>query len=72
MRVDTRQRELELVLQPDIARRLGITRQRIHQLSQDDDFPAPVGRLGRSRVWDWAVIETWARAHDRPIVARDE
>lgn len=71
MRVDAQRGDLELVLQPDIARRLGLTRQRVHQLAQETGFPVPVGRLGRSHVWDWSIIEAWAHQRERPILRMD-
>jgi len=62
MRVDSR---LELVVQLDIAKRLGITKQRVAQLAARDDFPTPIGVLGRSTVWRWSDIERWARETGR-------
>lgn len=64
MQVDSR---AELVVQLDIAQRLGVTKQRVGQLVARDDFPAPLGRLGRSTVWRWSDIERWAAATGRPI-----
>ena len=49
----------------DIARRLGISRQRISQLQRDDrTFPKPgIGYDDRIRLWEAAGIECWAAAH---------
>lgn len=70
MRVNAH-RSLDLVVQLDIARRLGVTRQRVNQLAADDAFPAPLGKLGRSLVWDWAEVERWADATGRTVVAAE-
>lgn len=57
MKVDAR---TELVIAVDIARRLGISAQRINVLATSSGFPAPIGKLGRSAVWRWAAVEQWA------------
>lgn len=43
----------------DIARYLGVTPQRVHQLVPTADFPSPVDEMW-SREWDRAEIEAWA------------
>lgn len=53
----------ELVTGGDIAKRLGVSRQRVHQLREKPDFPRPIGRIGNALVWRWADVEEWARAH---------
>jgi predicted DNA-binding transcriptional regulator AlpA len=58
MYVDSR---TELVIASDIAERLGISRARVSVLVKRNDFPGPVGRLGRSDVWRWSSVERWAR-----------
>ena len=57
MKVDAR---TELVIAVDIARRLGISPQRVNVLAANPGFPAPIGKLGRSAVWRWAAVEQWA------------
>lgn len=57
MRVDAR---TELVIAADIAKRLGISPQRVNMLASGPGFPAPLGKLGRSFVWRWSSIERWA------------
>jgi predicted DNA-binding transcriptional regulator AlpA len=60
----------ELVIAADIARRLGISKQRVGVLASGSGFPEPVGMLGRSQVWRWSSVERWARATARlPIDA---
>lgn len=52
----------DLVTGGEIGRRLGISRQRVQQLAaRDDDFPAPLGKLGASLVWRWDDVEKWNR-----------
>ena len=55
----------ELVTGADIGRRLGVSRQRAHQLAAGDGFPAPLGRVGNYLVYRWADIEKWAKADGR-------
>jgi len=62
MRVDA---ETELVIAVDIARRLGISPQRVNVLASTPGFPRPLGKLGRSAVWRWSVIGRWARETGR-------
>jgi predicted DNA-binding transcriptional regulator AlpA len=55
----------ELVIAVDIARRLGISPQRVNVLTSGPGFPKPLGKLGRSAVWRWSSIERWARETGR-------
>lgn len=64
MKVDER---TELVIASDIARRLGITQQRVHVLVDAPGFPKPLGKLGRSRVWRWSAVERWALETGRQV-----
>lgn len=57
----------DLVTVPQIAERLGRTRQSVYQLVNGDrglgDFPAPVvSARGKGKVWDWAEVAAWADA----------
>jgi predicted DNA-binding transcriptional regulator AlpA len=57
---------LELVSIPEIAKMLGVSRQRVHQLIQQyDDFPNPVAELAIGRVWDRATVTDWNKTHPR-------
>ena len=48
----------------EIAKMLGVSRQRVGQLAQDyADFPSPVADLASGRIWETSAIETWAQAH---------
>jgi predicted DNA-binding transcriptional regulator AlpA len=56
---------IELVIAADVARRLGISRQRVGVLAKQESFPSPVGMLGRSEVWRWSAVERWAHETGR-------
>lgn len=49
----------------EIAQLLGVTRQRVHQLRQLDDFPEPTATLAAGAIWLRADIEAWARETGR-------
>ena len=52
----------------EIAKMLGVTRQRVLQLADEDDFPAPDVELhaGR-RIWLRVDVEAWAKKNGRTI-----
>jgi predicted DNA-binding transcriptional regulator AlpA len=45
----------------EIAELLGVTHQRTSVIVRQPGFPAPVGRQGRSRLWDRPEVVSWAR-----------
>jgi predicted DNA-binding transcriptional regulator AlpA len=47
----------------EIAAMLGLTRQRVNQLIQSADFPAPEAELSAGRIWTRDAIEAWVAAH---------
>jgi predicted DNA-binding transcriptional regulator AlpA len=51
----------ELVIAVDVAKRLGMSPQRVNVLATRPGFPKPLGKLGRSSVWRWSTVERWAR-----------
>lgn len=51
----------ELVTGAEVARRLGLSRERVRQLAQRDDFPRPLGRVGNAIVWRWPDVDEWRR-----------
>lgn len=53
----------DLVTGAEIARRLGMSTQRAHQLAARTDFPEPLGRVGNAIVWKWEAISCWARSN---------
>src|SRR5438445_186867 len=58
----------DLVTGAEIARRLGVSRARAHQLAARPDFPAALGRIGQAKVWRWPDIRQWLPAVGRPPV----
>lgn len=69
MKLDAR---TELVIAVDIAKRLGISPQRVNVLASSTGFPQSIGKLGRSAVWRWATVERWARETGRlPVSTAD-
>src|SRR5262249_45731907 len=66
VRVDS---QTELVIAVDIAKRLGISPQRVHVLVSGPGFPKPLGKLGRSAVWRWSSVERWAQQTRRLAAA---
>lgn len=45
----------------EIAEFLGVSRQRVNQLAEKDDFPKPLGRIAAGPVWDEAVVLKWVK-----------
>jgi predicted DNA-binding transcriptional regulator AlpA len=45
----------------EIAQRLGLSRQRVQQLAERDDWPEPFDELAMGRVWLITDIEAWIR-----------
>jgi hypothetical protein len=63
----------------EIARMMGVSRQRVAQLvASYDDFPAPEAELSSGRIWSRTAVETWIASHpdrkggrpEKPDVAR--
>ncbi len=53
----------------DIARRLGVGRERARQLIASAAFPAPEHQTGRTRLWNPDLVERWIAEH-RPSDAK--
>jgi predicted DNA-binding transcriptional regulator AlpA len=49
----------------EIADLLGVSRQRVDQLAERDDFPNPAAVLAAGRIWKRADIEAWGRKAGR-------
>ena len=60
--------QVDVVGVPEMARILGVSRQRVYQLIEAyDDFPRPVAELAVGRIWSRVAVEEWNRLHgDRP------
>lgn len=41
---------------------LGVSRQRVHQLSRREDFPAPVAVLSAGSIWEREAVDVWRAA----------
>lgn len=54
-----------LVGSAEVARILGVSRQRVQQLIKTEDWPAPEAELEMGKVWKRADILAWARNHGR-------
>lgn len=57
--------EPELMGTAEVAALLGISRQRVLQLAQQEGFPAPVAALKMGKIWRAGDIRQWA-ADRRP------
>ena len=44
---------------------IGVSRQRVDQLTRQKDFPEPVTTLQSGRIWNAKDIEVWARETGR-------
>jgi predicted DNA-binding transcriptional regulator AlpA len=49
----------------EIAKMLGVTRQRVHQLAKSYGFPEPVARLAQGPIWHATDVEEWAERTGR-------
>lgn len=47
----------------EIARRLDVSRQYAHRLTQPDDFPEPLGRVTAGAIYRTEDIERWIVEH---------
>lgn len=56
---------VDLVTVADIARMLGVSRQRAGQLVERSDFPTPHGTTGHGRVWRRTDVAKWAKKTGR-------
>lgn len=50
----------DLITGAEVARRLGVSRQRVQQLAQTAGFPTAVGKVGQAVVWHAGDIERYA------------
>lgn len=53
----------ELAGPTEIAEILGVHRRTAQRYITREDFPEPVGRLARGRVWKRDDVEEWGREH---------
>ena len=58
----------EAITGSEVARRLGVSRERVRQWAQRDDFPRPFARIGPSIVWRADDIARWAENTGRALI----
>ena len=51
----------------EISRMLGVSRQRVTQLTGRGDFPKPAAILAAGKVWNTDEVVGWAKATGREI-----
>ncbi|MFD6640298.1 helix-turn-helix transcriptional regulator [Micromonospora chalcea] len=56
----------------EIARRLGVSRQRAGEIIDRPDFPEPYDRLGMGSVWLKSDVEAWIEKHRPHLAETDE
>ena len=57
---------IELVGLTEVAEMLGLSRQRVHRITQThEDFPEPLGRLRAGLIWRKSDIERWGKKTGR-------
>lgn len=54
---------IEVVGTAEVASMLGVSRQRVLQLSKAEAFPAPLARLSMGNVWLAEDIREWSQRH---------
>jgi predicted DNA-binding transcriptional regulator AlpA len=59
----TRPIDIRLMGTAEITRRLGISRQRAHQITNLPTFPTPVASLQLGRIWAARDVEEWVAEH---------
>jgi prophage regulatory protein len=65
-----RKRRLRLVGTYEIGVMLGVSRQRVYQLTNDPTFPEPAAELRRGSVWLTEDIEAWMAKHPHYTAGR--
>lgn len=61
----------DIVGTPDVAARLGISRQRVAQLvEQQGRFPSPIATVRGTHIWRWGDIADWIAAGARDMRRR--
>lgn len=57
-----------IVTDAQVARRLGVPRERVRELARRRDFPRSVGRIDDVPLWRWSEVQRWART-SRPVTS---
>jgi predicted DNA-binding transcriptional regulator AlpA len=56
-----------LVGAAELEKMLRVSRQRVQQIVNRDDFPQPDVTLAMGKVWKRSEVEAWARARGREV-----
>jgi predicted DNA-binding transcriptional regulator AlpA len=56
-----------VVAAAEVARILGVSRQRVSQVTAKSDFPAPIAALTVGKVWAYADVRAWAERTGRVV-----
>jgi prophage regulatory protein len=51
----------------EIGEMLGVSRQRVFQITSRKDFPRPYAEVKAGKLWRRAAVEQWAHDHGRDI-----
>jgi len=62
---------LDLVSTAEIARLLGVSRQRVQQLTKTGGFPPPAATLNMGSVWHTSDVVAWAEKTGRRLLGPD-
>lgn len=56
----------------EVSDRLGVSRQRVHQLAQRSHFPRPLVQLKQGYIWWKADIDAWISVHRPELLGGDD
>jgi prophage regulatory protein len=56
----------------EIEERLGVSRQRVYQLTRREDWPEPYDTLAMGSVWRTEDVEAWIKEHRPDLAERAE
>jgi len=56
----------------EIAKALGVGRQRAYVISRQRGFPEPLDTLEMGAVWDAEVVEAWIRTNRKQVAEEPE
>jgi predicted DNA-binding transcriptional regulator AlpA len=60
---------LGLVASAEISAILGVSRQRVHQITKSHSFPAPIAELVSATIWLESDVRAWAKRTGRKVAA---
>jgi hypothetical protein len=62
---------MRLAGRTELAEMLGVSRQRVRDLTERPDFPPPVAELRRGPIWKIDDVAAWAKRVGRTFVEPD-